>query len=66
MKNHVFFQGLGRPAKRWMDCIRQDIKIGGMTSVTEAGRMAMDRKAWQNIMDQMARQSEEDAPVPMP
>ena len=22
--------------------------------------MAMDRKAWQNIMDQMARQSEED------
>ena len=49
-----------------MDCIRQDIQIGGMTSVTEAGRMAMDRKAWQNIMDQMARQSEEDAPVPMP
>ena len=49
-----------------MDCIRQDIKLGGMTSVTEVGRMAMDRKAWQNIMDQMARQSEEDAPVPMP
>ena len=56
----------GRPAKRWMDCIRQDIEIGGMTSVTEAGRMAMDRKAWQNIMDQVARQSEEDTPVPMP
>ena len=56
----------GRAAKRWMDCIRQDIQIGGMRSVTEAGRMAMDRKAWQNIMDQMARQSEEDAPVPMP
>ena len=56
----------GRPAKRWMDCIRQDIQIGGMGSVTEAGRMAVDRKAWQNIMDQMARQSEEDAPVPMP
>ena len=54
----------GRPAKRWMDCTRQDIQIGGMRSVTEAGRMAMDRKAWQNIMDQMARQSEEDAPVP--
>ena len=49
-----------------MDCIRQDIKIGGMRSVTEAGTMAMHRKAWQNIMDQMARQSEEDAPVPMP
>ena len=55
-----------RPAKRWMDCIRQDIQIGGMRSVTETGRMAMDRKAWQNIMDQMTRQSEEDAPVPMP
>ena len=54
----------GRPAKRWMNCIRQNIKIGGMTSVSEAGRY-MDRKAWQNIMDQMARQSEEDAPVPM-
>ena len=45
---------------------KQDIKIGGMTSVTEAGKMAMDRKVWQNIMDQMARQSEEDAPVLMP
>ena len=56
----------GRPANRWMDCIKQDIKIGGITSVTEAGRMAMDREAWRNIMDQMTRQSEEDAPVPMP
>ena len=37
-----------------------------MTFVTEAGRMAMDGEAWQNIMDQMARQSEVDALVPMP
>ena len=56
----------GRPAKRWMDCIKHYIKIGGTTSVTEAGRTAMDREAWQNIMDQMARQSEKDAPMPMP
>ena len=56
----------GRPAKRWTDCIKQDIKMIGMTSITEAGRMAMNREAWHNIMDQMARQSEVHAPVPMP
>ena len=44
-----------------MDCIKQDIEIGGMTSATEAGRMVMDREAWCNNMHQMARQSEEDA-----
>ena len=32
----------GRSAKRCMDCIKQDIKIGVMT---EVGRMAMDREA---------------------
>ena len=37
-----------------------------MTSVTEAGRMAMDQETWHNITDQMARQSEENAPVPKP
>ena len=26
--------------------------------------MAMDQEAWHNITDQMARQSEENAPVP--
>ena len=37
-----------------------------MKSVTEAGRMAMDQEAWDNITDQMARQSEENAPVSTP
>ena len=41
-------------------------KKTGMTSATEAGRMAIDPKAWHNIMDQMTRQSEEDALVPTP
>ena len=39
-----------RHAKKWMDCIKQNIKIGGMTAVTEAGRMFLRREAWNNII----------------
>ena len=57
----------GRPAKRWMDCIKPDMKTGGMTSITEAGKMAMNQEAWHNVMDHMARQSEvTHVHVPMP
>ena len=56
----------GRPAKRWMDCIKEDVHKVGMTSVTEAGRVTKDREAWRNIMDQMTRQSGQRTPVPMP
>jgi hypothetical protein len=55
----------GRPAKRWTDCVKTDCRAAGMTSMAETGRLAQDRKAWHDIMKQMARQSEE-APVPMP
>ena len=51
--------------KRLMECMDK-YKTGGMTSVTEVKRMAMDQEAWHNITDQMARQSEENAPVPTP
>ena len=56
----------GRPAKRWMDCIKEDINKVGMASVTEAGGVTKDGEAWRNIMDQMARQSGQRSPVPMP
>ena len=42
------------------------MKTGDMSSVIETEIMAMDQKAWHIIMDQMARQSVENAPVPTP
>ena len=46
--------------KRWLNCIKQDVT--GMTSVTEIGRLAMNREAWHTIMYLMARPSEETHP----
>ena len=54
----------GRPPKRWTDGLKANCKARNFETIAEAGRMAQDRKAWSNIMTQMARQS--DTPVPMP
>ena len=54
----------GRPAKRWMDCIKESCRARNLTSMHEVARRAYDRDDWRSIMDQMARQSV--PPVPMP
>ena len=54
----------GRPAKRWTDGIKESCKSTNPTSINQVARMALDREAWRDIMNQMGRQS--DSPVPTP
>jgi len=42
----------GRPPKRWLDCIIQDFKTRSIDRVTEATRLAADRRTWQTIINQ--------------
>ena len=44
----------GRPVKRWLDGIKEDIKLLNLTSITEASRTAQVREKWKEVMRRMA------------
>ena len=43
----------GRPVKRWLDGIRNDVKKLNLT-ITEASRKPQSRESWKEIMQRMA------------
>ena len=42
----------GRPAKRWDDCLKPDLKSRGIETLAEGTRIAQDRKIWQGFVEQ--------------
>ena len=42
----------GRPAKKWLDCVKADCATRCMGSLTEATRTSQDRKIWLEVMKQ--------------
>ena len=47
----------GRPVKRWLDGVKNDIKllnIFNITSLAEASRMAQIRQKWKEVVQRMA------------
>ena len=42
----------GRPAKKWLDCVKADCATRHLRSLTEASRTSKDRRSWLEIMKQ--------------
>ena len=43
----------GRPVKRWLYGIKNDIKLQNFTLLAEAGRMAQIRENWKDVVQRM-------------